>query len=168
MEIACHHFSLLLCEATQSVCFSLFFKVLSIFPPVNITGEWTRCTSFLSNSPTVRKESLRKVSVAKMFSLLPVFSLPLHHCIFIYVKQKTNCSTLTKQTAHCVTFWGITTVQSIKNKRLHCMSYMFSTKHFQFKVTGTLLINKHFYNCASLAILSNFQLQSLGRCNDSH
>lgn len=46
------------------------------------------CTSFSSVSPTVGKESPRKVSVARFPSAACVFNLPLHHLISIYVDQK--------------------------------------------------------------------------------
>lgn len=35
-----------------------------------------------------------------------------------------------------------------------------------FKVIGIMHLNRHFCKCARLAILANFQMQSLGRFND--
>ena len=46
--------------------------------------------------------------------------------------------------------------------------FVFIYLFIQFKITGTMHINRHFCKCASLAILANFQPQSLGRCDGKY
>ncbi len=50
------------------------------------------------------------------------------------------------------------------DNKAHLFIYLF----IQFKVTGTMHINKHFCKCAGLAILADFQPQSLGRCDGNY